>query len=79
MYRDAENRVKDSFQAFLVQGANFTKNEEYPIIKRDMVPNHPPRKIMPFSKAITYRGDLSDYCIYFYSMDETFESSSNLV
>ena len=38
-----------------------------------MVPNHPPRKIMPFSKAITYRGDLSDYCIYFYSMDETFE------
>ncbi len=34
MYRDAENRVKDSFQAFLVQGANFTKNEEYPIIKR---------------------------------------------
>ena len=30
MYRDAENRVKDSFQAFLVQGANFTKR----------IPNH---------------------------------------
>lgn len=73
MYRDDDEKVKDSFQAFLVQDAKFTKKEEYPIIRKDMVPTCPPKKVMPFSKAITYQGDLSQYCVYFYSMDETFE------
>ena len=73
MYKDENGVVEDSFQAFLVEGANFTKEEEYPIIREDMVPKCPPTKVMPFSKAITFQGDLSDYFIYFYSPDGTFE------
>ena len=65
--------VKDSFQAFLVEGAHFTENEEYPIIREDMVSRDIPKKIIPFSKAICYRGDLSDAFICTYSPDETFE------
>lgn len=73
MYKDENGVTEDSFQAFLVEGANFTKEEEYPIIREDMVPNCPPTKVMPFFKAITYQGDLSEYFIYFYSPDGTFE------
>ena len=73
MYKDKNGVIEDSFQAFLVDGANFTKEEEYPIIRADMVPNNPPTKIMPFFKAITYREDLSEYYIYFYSPDGAFE------
>ena len=65
--------VPDSFQAFLVSGAHFTAQEEYPIIPADFVAACVPKKIMPFSKAITYRGDLRDTFIAFYSPDETFE------
>lgn len=68
-----EKEVVDSFQAFLVEGAHFTENEEYPIIEKDMVSKCIPEKIMPFSKAITYRGDLKDTFIYFYCPDKTFE------
>lgn len=73
MYKDENSVVEDSFHAFLVDGANFTKEEEYPIIREDMVPNFPPIKIMPFFKAINFQGDLSDYVIYFYSPDTVFE------
>ena len=73
MYKDKNGVVADSFQAFLVDGADFTEEEEYPIIREDMVPLNPPTKIMPFFKAVTYKGDLSEYYIYFYSRDETFE------
>lgn len=73
MYKDKDGIVEDSFQAFLVDGANFTKEEEYPIQKDWMVPQNPPIKVMPFSKAITYQGNLSEYFIYFYSPDSTFE------
>ncbi len=73
MYKDKNNIIEDSFQSFLVNDANFTDGEEYPIIKKTMVPNSPPTKVMPFCKAITYRGDLSEYFIYFYSQDGTFE------
>ena len=73
MYKDENGVIEDSFQAFLVEGANFTKEEEYPIIREDMVPDCPPTKVMPFFKAITYQGDLSEYFIYFYSPDGTFE------
>lgn len=68
-----EKEIVDSFQAFLVEGAEFTKNEEYPIIRSDMIPKKPPLKIMPFSKAINYRGDLSKTVIYFFCPDATFE------
>ena len=65
--------VPDSFQSFLVQGAEFTATEEYPIIPEEFVAKAIPKKLMPFSKAITYKGDLSDTYIVFYSPDETFE------
>jgi len=73
MYKDENGVVEDSFQAFLVDGASFTKEEEYPIIREDMVPNIPPTKVMPFFKAINFQGDLSEYVIYFYSPDGAFE------
>ena len=65
--------VPDSFQSFLVNGANFTDREEYPIIPQRFVSSAIPQKIMPFNKAITFRGDLHDTFISFYSPDETFE------
>ena len=65
--------VPDSFQSFLVSGAHFTNQEEYPIIPERFVSSVIPKKIMPFSKAISFRGDLHDTYISFYSPDETFE------
>ena len=73
MYKNANGIIRDSFQAFLVEEANFTDNEEYPIIERWMIPNIPPKKIITFSEAINYHGDLSEYYICFYAQDETFE------
>lgn len=73
MYKDKNGVIEDSFQAFLVDGANFTSVEEYPILREDMIPNNPPAKVMPFFKAINFQGDLSEYFIYFYSPDGVFE------
>lgn len=67
------DEVEDSFQAFLVDGAEFTDIEEYPILTEDMVPSVLPEKIMHFSKAIAYQGDLSKTVIYFFSPDKSFE------
>ncbi len=66
-------KVEDSFKAFLVEGAEFTDGEEYPIIPSQYVAKDLPKKIMHFSKAITYKGDLSDTFICFFSPDKTFE------
>lgn len=65
--------VKDSFQAFLVSNAKFTAKEEYPIIPADMMSKNLPQKIMPFSKAINYHGDLTDTFICTYEADNSFE------
>ena len=73
MYRDENNIVEDSFQAFLVEGANFTKEEEYPILERWMISEIPPKKIMPFDKALNYQGDLSDVYVCTYARDCSFE------
>lgn len=73
MYRDENNIVEDSFQAFLVEGANFTKEEEYPILERWMIPEIPPKKIMPFDKALNYQGDLIDVYVCTYARDCSFE------
>lgn len=73
MYKNENNEVEDSFQAFLVDGAIFTENEEYPILEDWMVPNNPPKRIMPFDKALNYRGDLSDVYVCLYARDCTFE------
>lgn len=66
-------QVPDSFQSYLVEGAKFTSIEEYPIISSDFIPTEIPKKIMPFHKAITYQGDLSDTYICTYAPDKTFE------
>ena len=73
MYKDANGIIRDSFQAFLVNEANFTEIEEYPIIEDWMIPSIPPDKIITFSEAINYRADLSKYYVCFYAQDETFE------
>ncbi len=69
----SSDAVDDSFQAFLVKDAFFTSNEEYPILRKDMISKTVPQKIMPFSKAITFQGDLSTTFICFFSPDKTFE------
>ena len=73
MYRDLDDKVEDSFQAFLVEGASFTLKEEYPIISDWMIPKVPPKEIMPFDKALNYRGDLSNVYVCTYARDCTFE------
>lgn len=65
--------VDDSFQAFLIDGAFFTRGEEYPILHKSMISAIIPQKIIPFSKAITFQGDLSNTFICFFSPDKTFE------
>ena len=65
--------VNDTFQAFLVTNAKFTATEEYPIIPLETVSKITPTKIMPFSKAINYRGDLSDTFICTFEADSSFE------
>lgn len=73
MYKDANGIVTDSFQAFLVDDANFTEVEEYPIIEDWMIPTIPPKQILTFNEAIAYKGDLSETYICFYAQDPTFE------
>ncbi len=65
--------VEDSFQAFLTENAFFTSNEEYPIIPSEMVSQALPKRILPFNKALTYRGDLKDAFVCTFSPDKTFE------
>lgn len=67
------DEIPDSFQAYLVNDAKFTKIEEYPIITREMVSKTIPQKILPFEKAINSCNDLSKTFICFYSPDATFE------
>lgn len=73
MYKDANGIVTDSFQAFLVDDANFTEVEEYPIIEDWMIPTIPPKQILTFNEAIAYKGDLSETYVCFYTQDPTFE------
>ncbi len=68
-----EDKVLDSFQAFLVEDAFFTPEEEYPILTSDMISKEKPKKIMPFDKAINFRGDLSDTFICSFAVDGSFE------
>lgn len=64
--------VDDSFQAFLVNGAEFTANENYPIIPSSMVAKEPPKAIIPFNKALQMK-DLSDCFVCFFAPDKSFE------
>ena len=65
--------VTVSFQAFLIEGAELTSKEQYPILRADMISGTPPLKILPFNKAINYQGDLSNTYICTYSPDGSFE------
>ena len=65
--------VPDEFQAFLVEDANFTEVEEYPVLRKDMIPVDAPQAIMPFEKAINYHGDLRNIYICTFSHDRTFQ------
>ena len=65
--------VADEFQAYLVQDASFTSKEEYPILRKDMISTTPPKRILPFSKAINSKEDLSDTFICTFSPDNTFK------
>lgn len=69
----ANRIVDDSFQSFLVDGAFFTPNEEYPILQKRMISKSVPKDIMPFNKAINYQGDLSNTFICTFSPDASFE------
>ncbi len=69
-----KNRVaEDSFFEYLVENAFFTDEEEYPVIRVDMISSDVPKTIIPFEKAVNYKGDLSDVFICFFSPDRTFE------
>lgn len=70
---DLNPAVPDSFQAFLVEGASFTKTEEYPVIPEWMVYRGVPKRILPFQKALNSREDLSETLVCFYSPDAEFE------
>lgn len=72
-YRNKNNEIEDSFNAYLVEGAEFTTIEEYPIIKKENVSSKPPIKIIPFHIAINYKGNLKDCYICFYEKDVFFK------
>ncbi len=65
--------TKDSFSAFLVKDAQFTSMEEYPVLTPKMIAKKLPKKIMPFDKALHYRGDLTDTFVCTFAPDSTFE------
>lgn len=65
--------INDEFCAYLVEGAKFTPNEEYPIIPDDYVYKDYPNKIINFKSSFNYKGNFKDTFICFYSPDRTFE------
>ena len=68
-----QHKVPDSFQAYLVTSADFTPEEEYPILKADMIPSTAPSELLPFSKAINSTRNLQSTTIHFFSPDDTAE------
>lgn len=72
-YYGKSKSVPDTFQAYLVKDAYFTHIEEYPILQKEMISSNIPKKIMPFSKAINYKGNLSNTFICMYEPDKDFE------
>lgn len=64
-------RVPDNFKALLVEGANYTSKEEYPIINREFISDELPKKIIPFDKSKEVK-NRKDYYVCFYCADESF-------
>lgn len=71
LYTDNE---KDEFQAYLIDGANQTNNEGYPILEKWMIPTLPPKQIIPFDKIKMYTAkEIEESYICFYCQDSTFK------
>ena len=64
-------KVKDNFHAFLIEGAELTSVEGYPLLEKWMVPSEPPKKIIPFNKIKGIK-DIENYYICTYCRDEDF-------
>lgn len=58
--------------AYLVEGAKFTRTEEYPILEKEMITEDIPKKIITFKESKSIK-DLSEYYICFYEPDAEFE------
>lgn len=74
--RIKKKRVRDDFKAFLVDGANYTTVEQYPIIEDWMVPEIEEIRIIPFNK-IDKVSHLENYYICFYCRDKDFTKVLN--
>ena len=71
--KQKKKRVKDSFKAYLIEGAERTEQEGYPIIPTWMIPSSVENiKIIPFSKWKEVGKDLKDYYICFFCQDDDF-------
>lgn len=68
---DDGKKVRDDFQAFLVDGAEFSGPEDYPILEEWMISDVFPEKIVPFNK-IKETKNIEDCYICFYCRDVDF-------
>lgn len=73
--RYTKDKVKDSFQAFLVEGARFTNKEGYPILEEWMISKEIPTKIVTFKESLKIKNKekCKEFFVCFYSPDEDFQ------
>ena len=64
-------KVTDNFKASLIKGAEFTAEEEYPILSSAFISSELPKNIIPFDKSKEVK-NRKDYYVCFYCADETF-------
>lgn len=58
-------------------GIPFTPGSNFPIVNPYMVPLDPPKKIIPFSKAMSVRSKIDEYFISFYCEDNVIDKVKN--
>ncbi len=63
--------VRDVFGFWLLEGASFSKNYEFPIIKGT---NFIPEKLVPFSN-LEKETDTKNKTIHFYELDENLQQT----
>lgn len=65
--------VEDSFKAFLIENAELTDSEGYPIIRSEMISDQPPIKIVTFKESLKIPKENRSECyVCTYSPDKTF-------
>lgn len=76
--KNKEKKVEDTFKAYLVEGADFTKIEGYPKIEKWMIPDEVDEdiKIIPF-RQIKQVKNIEEYYICFYCRDKDFNCIRN--